>query len=135
MSRLDVKRVQKRSTNVVLSKHQIWLKKRMIPRKELKYIMWVIHIHSYISITACKIRDMELTISFKTNKYMIQKRLFEFVATVTIYPDGKSFFFFNYIFFAIVIIYYSKLLCTCLEVIYHTLLKKLNHFVATVSTW
>ena len=24
---------------------------------------------------------------------MIQKRLFEFVATVTIYPDGKSFFF------------------------------------------
>ena len=99
MSRLDVKRVQKRSTNVVLSKHQIWLKKRMIPRKELKYMMWVVHIHSYISITACKIRDMELTISFKTNKYLIQKRLFEFVATVTIYPDGKSFCFFNSFFF------------------------------------
>lgn len=106
----------------------------MIPIKGLKYILWVIQINSYINLTACKVREIEWTISFKTNKYMVRRRLYHFITTANVYQGAKK--------------YFNKLNLTCnsshlfLQItlcrpgrIGYALLKKLNHFVTPLSNW
>lgn len=106
----------------------------MIPIKGLKYILWVIQINSYTSLTVCKVREIELKISFKTNKYMVRRRLYQFIATANVHQGAKKYFNQLNLTWNSSHLFFQITLCRSGR-IGHALLKKLNHFVTPLSNW